>query len=156
MGKPDDGLRALFRKHLPGPAHWQTIEHLLDRGTPDSNVCLSTPLMCDDGTAMGYAGTEIWIEYKSVKCGWAVSIRPEQVAWALRRTRMGGRVVIAIRRRVIKDGCDDLYLVPGAMTRELKDHGIKSGFLVQSIGRWSGGPRHWNWAEVREALLLPG
>ena len=140
----DDGLRAIFRKKIRD-AHWQTIERLLDRGVPDSNVCLS--------------GSECWIEYKATK-KWHVKVRPEQVGWLLARERHGGRTFVAVRRRRLasprSEGCDELWLFRGSAVGVLADRGL-AAFLTSHapeglLGRWDGGPGAWPWLTVRALL----
>jgi len=135
----DDGLRPLFRKHLKG-CHWQTIERLLDRGVPDSNVCID--------------GRDVWIEYKATRV-WHVKMRPEQVGWLLTRERHGGVTAIATRRRRVRGqpNLDQLWLVRGWQAGVLQERGLTAcaagdGFL----GMWDGGPSRWDWEEVRELL----
>jgi len=70
----DGNLRQIFQQYIP-EAHWQSIETLIGRGTPDMNGCLN--------------GTEFWIENK-LTSGWAVTFETGQVAWAERRVRAGG------------------------------------------------------------------
>jgi hypothetical protein len=139
----DDGLRPLFRKHLRG-CHWQTIERLLDRGVPDSNLCVD--------------GREVWLEYKATRI-WHVKIRPEQVGWLLTRERHGGVTVIATRRRRVRGrpDLDQLWLVRGWQARVFQEHGLAawSDPAQQSdglLGVWEGGPSQWDWDAVREVL----
>lgn len=147
----DDGLRGLFRKHLPGPCHWQTIERLLDRGVPDSNVCLE--------------GRECWIEYKAASQSF-VKFRPEQIGWHLTRLRHGGRSFAAVRRRTKRsDRWDELWLFWGAAAPRLAAEGLEAygcdpgGPLERPLGRsgdllgaWAGGPARWPWGVVRGLL----
>jgi len=135
--KADGGLRQLFRAHLP-TIHWLTVENVAEVGTPDLNGC--------------YAGTEIWIECKRT-AGWRIAITPQQIGWLLRRSRAGGRTFVAIRRRAIRGAqraaADELWIYRGADIAELRN-GLKA---LTPRGRWSGGPRTWDWAAI-EALLL--
>ena len=138
----DGGLRKLFRRHLRAGFHWQSVETGgTGLGVPDSNFC------CD--------GVEGWVEFKQTT-GWQVTLRPEQVAWLVRRAMVGGRVFVAVRRR--NDGgprrgdpVDELWLLNGARARELEEGGLRAGLgtLVVSIG----GPARWRWDLVRAALL---
>lgn len=141
----DDGLRGIFRKKIKD-AHWQTIERLLDRGVPDSNVCLD--------------GSECWIEYKATK-KWYVRMRPEQVGWLLTRERHGGRTFVAVRRRVgagpRREAADELWLLRGSAAATLADRGLAAFLIPQPpeglLGRWSGGPGAWPWHDVRRLLV---
>ena len=131
----DGGLRKLFRTHVRG-VHWVTVETgFTTLGVPDSNGC------CD--------GVEFWLEYKFIKRGWVVGLRPAQVGWLVTRARHGGRTFIAVRRQA--DGADRLYIYDGKHARELKDGGMRN---APSLGEWSGGPIGWDWTAVRFALVL--
>lgn len=135
----DGGLRRLFQRHLPD-ADWQSIETPVSRGVPDINGCLY--------------GQEFWIEFK-LTSGWAVGLRPEQVAWLVRRARAGGRVFVAVRRRCLtgarRKAADELWLLPGAAAREILDRGLRETNLV--LGTWAGGPVRWDWDGVRAVLM---
>lgn len=140
MPGPDDGLRALFRKNVTR-AHWQTIEHLLDRGVPDANVCIE--------------GHDVWIEFKATKA-WGVRMRPEQVGWLLARHRHGGSTVIAVRRR--RPGVDQLWLVRGHGAELVQSCGLTPWINASArdsafLGMWEGGPSRWRWDLVRGALM---
>lgn len=140
----DDGLRKIFRQNIKG-CHWQTIERLLDRGVPDSNLCVD--------------GTDLWIEYKATRI-WHVKIRPEQVGWLLTRERHGGVTVIATRRRNVRASprTDQLWLVRGWQARLFQERGLlpwsgDGGFWERGlIGVWDGGPSEWNWDAIRDLL----
>ncbi len=140
----DGDLRNLFRLHIKD-AHWQSIEtHLVSSGVPDANYCID--------------GVEGWIEFKFIKQGWMPRIQPGQVGWILRRTRAGGRVFIAVRRRVAASArvfaSDNLYLFPGQYVRELKEQGITPQMMLHSgVKIWASSPQSWRWDEVRAALL---
>jgi Holliday junction resolvase len=124
----DGSLRQLFREHLPH-VHWQAIETGgTGRGIPDLNGC--------------FAGIEVWIELKRM-VGRRVLMRPEQVAWIERRARAGGRVFIAVRK-----GKEQLFLVGPTGARHLLENRFPA-----VLGRWSGGPRAWNWAEITTILF---
>lgn len=160
----DDGLRGLFRKHIPPPVDVLTVETgLTTQGVPDSNYCFPRAL----------GGIEVWVEHKSVRRGFAVRMRPEQVGWIERRVRHGGRVFVAIRRRL--DGgrrveaCDELWLYRGAGAEHLQRHGLAPAYHALRgdperrsgsrpslpsayVGSWGGGPGRWPWSVVRRAL----
>lgn len=135
----DGGLRSLFRQHLP-MVHWESIESpFTNRGIPDLNGC--------------HLGHEFWVENKQTT-GWAVTLRPEQVAWMLRRQRAGGHTFIAVRRQSTPGprrgpGVDDLYLIPGALAREAKMGGLKA---ITPCGVWEGGPAGWDWGAILASL----
>ena len=154
MVKIDGGLRSIFRERLPMLA-WTSIESgSTARGVPDSNY-------------LGEGGVEGWIEYKAARgAGMAVgSLKPEQAAWLHRRSRLGGRSWLAVRRE------DELWLVPGALAPVVRAGGLAeveahwrslgpvavpvAGLRVplpQHGGRWSGGPVRWGWPQVLACL----
>ncbi len=135
----DGSLRSLFQINLP-QCHWQAIESpFVSRGIPDMNGCCN--------------GHEFWVENKKTS-GWTVDLRPEQVAWHLRRARAGGRTFIAVRRQSKrKTMVDDLYLIHGDCADKAKRDGLK-GLGLGDAYVWAGGPKHWAWDEVLNALLL--
>jgi hypothetical protein len=139
--KLDGGLRKLFRENIPGD--WQSIEaESVGRGVPDANYCIR--------------GREGWVEFKQTK-GWTIDLRPEQVGWLERRARNGGRVTIAIRQKA-KEGSrrearDVLWLIGGSYASLAKIHGLRSSLIsTYCIGRYEGGPKHWDWEAIAEAL----
>lgn len=154
MSRVDNGLRPLFRKHVPRPCHWQSVETgQIARGVPDSNFCAD--------------GVEGWIEMKATR-GMSVHMRPEQIGWLLTRARHGGRTFVAVRRHVIagtrRNAADELWLFDGAAAEMLKTGGMAttaaapSGSVPYSRGRllrgrWLGGPARWDWPAVRLAML---
>jgi len=93
-------------------------------------------------------GVQGWVENKRT-LGWAVTIRPEQVGWLLRRARMGGRCFIAVRRMNGKS--DELYMVHGRDAERLQDNGLKGANWI--LGVWSGGPARWDWGQVERLLV---
>lgn len=135
----DGGLRRLFHEKL-NHFHWQAIETGgTGRGIPDSNFC--------------YKGIEGWVEYKA-SSGWSVGLRPEQVAWHLKRTRAGGNTWIAVRQKHQGgprkgDPIDVLHLIPGKLANELQEQGLQ--IEHPQIVRL---PAPWRWPLVEETLLL--
>jgi hypothetical protein len=121
--------------------HWQSIETgSTGRGIPDSNGC--------------YNGVEFWCELKSTS-GYAVVIRPEQIGWAERRIRAGGRVFLLTRRKAIagpKKGpaVDELWVHNGALARDVSRAGLKDGPLP--LYRGTGGPARWDWNTILRLL----
>jgi len=142
MSKRDGGLRQLFRLHLP-QVDWQSIETFLTGpGVPDSNGC--------------YNGTEFWVEFKQTTA-YAVVLRPEQIAWGMRRERHGGRVFVAIRRHcdagIRRVACDELWLVPVKYSVTLARGGLKELSKISEVYDWPDGPSKWDWNEVLRVLL---
>jgi hypothetical protein len=141
----DDGrLKQLLPQNLVRDIDWQRIESsLTGGGIPDLN-------------AKPRAAPEFWVEAKQTK-EWAVTLRPDQVGWALRRIRHGGRVFIAVRRHCeagkVRPAADELWLIRGSFAKEAKRGGLRALPPAALAGRWPGGPTSWNWAEVRSLLL---
>lgn len=138
----DGGLRTIFRQNLPS-FHWQSIESgLTGGGIPDSNACKN--------------GIEFWIEYKKTDNN-KIGLRPDQVGWHMRRSRVGGRSFIAVRYR--HEGgprrgmpVDTLYIYAG---RDAQAVAI-SGLALTPLGMWPGGPSAWDWWAVNRILLRSG
>jgi hypothetical protein len=133
----DGGLCSLIQRYLRH-WHWQRIETGgTGRGIPDMNGCSD--------------GVEVWIETK-VTPGWKVVIRPEQVAWAERRFRAGGRVFLAVRQTGGRR--DALWLLSPLAGRRLIV-GDKLSDLSEALvlGHWENGPGFWDWPRVEHILL---
>lgn len=151
MSRVDDGLRPLFRKHLP-MFHWQSVESgLVERGIPDANYCALSSVAGSGDRAQGVEG---WIEFKATS-NFTVDLRPEQVGWILTRRRYGGRVFVAIRRRSAAGprkgaATDTLYLYDGWYARELREQGLRAP--VPCLLTCDDGPRYWDWELVRSLL----
>lgn len=128
----DGGLGKIFREHLP-KIHWVRIETMTGRGVPDLNYC--------------GAGKEGWVETKLAK-GWMVGLRPEQVAWLMRRHRAGGKVFIAVRRK--NKTADQLFIVRGEHAATLLEEGLQ-GTPCSLLGE--GYPVIWDWPAIKEILL---
>jgi hypothetical protein len=133
--KPDGGLRSVFKERLSGATGWQftPIETgAIVSGVPDAEYCAP-------------GGISGWIEFKYILSpkGMVVGLRPAQVSWIDRRSRVGGRAFIAIQRK------DELYLYSGIGVKELKRHGLESqlGLLYHGKGKW-------DWETIRTLLLL--
>ena len=144
----DDGLRPLIREHLP-TVDWQSIESgLTGQGIPDLSGAHPD---CGD----------FWVECKATSA-WSVSVRVEQVAWAERRIRHGGRVFLAVRRR--HDGglrkgpaVDELWLYWGGHTRHVRRHGLGNPdagvtYVASPLLVERGGPSRWDWSRVLDSL----
>ena len=129
--KRDGDLRSIFRQRLP-QAQWSSIETgATQGGVPDSEYCF-------DGGRQG------WLEFKNVQ-GWRVNLRPAQVSWISRRSRLGGNVFIAARRN------DDLFMVHGDHVERLRDDGLQGApWAVQ----FTGGPARWDWSRIERALTI--
>lgn len=139
----DDGLRPLFRKHLP-MFFWTSIETGgTSLGIPDSNY-------------LSKDGVEGWVEFKWTD-GWAVTLRDMQIGWLTRRARYNGRAWIAVRRHRRTPGprtpaFDELYMVPGGLAAAAAAGGLR-GLAGDALCLGAGGPAGWDWRRA-EALLL--
>lgn len=125
----DGGLRKIFRERLPGVDFVSVETSRSERGVPDTNYCV--------------AGVEGWMEFKKVR-GRRVRISPEQVGWAERRMRRGGKVLLAAR----DEGA--LWIFSGLSLRELRGQRLDD---VPSLALWEGGPSRWDWDEVLAILM---
>lgn len=139
MTKLDGGLWPLLKAGLPH-WDWQRIETGgTGRGIPDVNGCLMS--------------NEIWVELKGTD-GWKPVIRPEQVAWAERRSRAGGKVFLAVRRQCDagprRESADELWVYRAAGFRSVALEGLKNNPPVLLL---AGGSRNWDWQAVNELFL---
>lgn len=127
--KPDSGLRALFRKHLPLFDFTSIETGITIMGVPDANYC--------------YRGIEGWIETKACEHR-RIRIRPAQIGWIERRLDHGGRVFVAVRRAQY-----ELWLFHGSVAEQLLTQRLEE---VPRMGVWSGGPGRWDWDAVAHLL----
>lgn len=126
----DGGLRPIIHKNLKRGMMWVAIETWgVSEGVPDS--WYAAPGVCG------------WVEHKRVEKNGRLKIRPGQVGFLLRCSRMGTRCFVAARDR--RSG-DDLLLFAGADAPLLRDQGVAAAV---PLGRWAGGPRRWGWEEMR-------
>lgn len=144
----DGGLRKLFQQNLP-EAHWQAIESGgAGLGIPDMHYCFP-------------GGVSGWIEMKQTKAN-AVIIRPEQVAWAQRYARVGGRIWFAVRQKDMagkrKEAMDNLWLFRGQYAGKVKELGLETLSWIgdfeddAAYWYWTGGPAKWKWDEIKAVL----
>jgi len=152
----DGGLRPLFALRFP-TWHWVALEVAgLGRGVPDAEYAAPPA-----GVRVGSCNSQYqpattgWCEFKQTAT-WSVDLRPEQVAWCVRRARAGGRVTVAVRRKHLggpRKGLpvDQLWLVDGALGAAARAKGLVSG-AEWVLGWWDGGPRGWDWGAVEQIL----
>lgn len=135
----DGGLWPLIKAGLPNWDFQRIETGGTGRGIPDVNGCL--------------LGNEIWVELKGTD-GWKPIIRPEQVGWAERRTRAGGRVFLAVRRQCAAGPrrivADELWVYRADGFRTVATMGLKDNPPVLF---YRDGPRNWDWAEIQELFL---
>jgi hypothetical protein len=130
----------LFKNQLdiPPDIHHQRIETgSTGRGIPDVNICRR--------------GKEVWVELKVVN-GKRVKLRPEQVAWHVRRARAGGVSWIFARER--KSGprvgeVDRLHLWPGSCAVEVCEKGVEA----HGGWRWDRVARRFDWESILEVMF---
>lgn len=150
MRSPDGGLRPILRQYLRRGWDWTSVE---TGGTGRGVADTSWATRPEDGTH-----AEGWIELKWTD-GWQVTLRPEQVGWLTRRAIVGGRVHVAVRRRceagVRREAADELWLILGARAQDARDGGLDPA-ADYVIGRWTGGPARWGWAEIAGLLVSTG
>lgn len=135
----DGGLWPLIKSGLP-QWDWQRIETGgTGRGIPDCNGC--------------HMSNEIWVELKGTD-GWKPHIRPEQIGWAERRTRHGGRVFLAVRRQCDagprRESADELWLYRADGFRPVSLTGLRANPPVLLL---TGGSRSWGWSAVHELFM---
>lgn len=124
----DGGLRSAFRKYLP-KFQWTSIESpFTGAGTPDAEFC--------------YSGKQGWVEFKRAR-GWSADMRPEQVAWHMRRARCGGRSFIAIRKE------SKLYIYNGKDAKQLHNEGILN---TRPLLFSDTGMVNWPWTKIAQIL----
>lgn len=138
----DGGLTKLFMSKIE-QAHFQPVESWsTGQGVPDLNFCI--------------AGIDGWIEMKKTATN-SVGITGEQVAWAERRGRNGGRVFLAVRKKHsggVRLGApvDQLFLFNSVL------HGrdVMVGGLNSAPALYVSPPntiRAWDWSAVRKILI---
>ena len=137
----DGGLRQLFSERFPY-AHWQAVETWsTGQGVPDAEYCFP-------------GGVTGWVEYK-MATAMAVAITPQQVAWAERRTRAGGRVTLAVRKKALpglkRQAVDALYMYAGQDARAVLEKGLRA----HPLAKWEGGPAAWDWIGIMSVLTRP-
>lgn len=147
----DGGVRQLLRDHLP-TWHWTTVETGgTGRGVPDAEYCAPGP--------PGTEGTCGWVEGKLTETT-KVELRPEQVAWLLRRARVGGRVTVAVRQRYSAGprrgpARDALWLLDGGQAPAIKVGGL-SVDAPYYLGHWDLKARdRARWDAVGAVLVRP-
>jgi hypothetical protein len=136
MSARDGNLRSVFKSHIKS-ALWVPIESwaVSGPGIPDSHYLFK-------GGASG------WVEFKTVKKGDRVpTLKKEQAAWLGRYARLGGRCFLATRV-----GDDELVLHSGIDATLVRQSGLRE---ARPLGRFSGGPRGWNWAHIEQWLKQP-
>lgn len=137
----DGGLWQEIRRHLREGWDFQRIESgLTGGGVPDVSFCRD--------------GVEGWIELKWTP-GWKPRIRAEQIGWAERRLRHGGRVLMLTWRRCDsgprREAASELWIHSGWHMRHVLDHGLQDA--PPPILRETGGPSQWRWDHIGEAIL---
>jgi hypothetical protein len=128
----DGNLTELLRKHLPD-GFYQRIESSTGLGIPDLFFAF-------DNQVNG------WIEFKLAR-GNIVVIRPQQIAWLERASRLGCRCFLLVRRR--RKVTDELFLFFGSAARTLAIEGLAA---VTPLYYDHGGPAKWDFKQLRKEL----
>lgn len=153
--KPDDGLRAIIRQHMPThqgcPVQWVTIETgMTQGGVPDMH-----------GTCRSHA---TWVECKATDA-WKFTIRDLQVGFARVNWACGGRLFYAVRRRPLRAqeyGQDQLWVISGKYLDHLLQYGLRNAhaYEVDGSGVARGahllgraGPASWDWERFGNLLF---
>jgi hypothetical protein len=125
----DGDLRAIFREKFK-TWQWSSVETgIVSPGIPDAEFCAP-------------GGVSGWVEFKKTE-GWKINFEPLQPSWIHKRVRLGGRVFVAVRRKV-----DELYVIPGTEILSLVDVGLKGRSPL-----CAGGRRKWDFKLVEQILL---
>lgn len=102
-------LKTHFKELRPHRHDVQRIENAVAKGTPDVEGCIG--------------GRSFWCELKVAHAmagdRWRVRITPEQVKFALRRSRAGGKSWVLVRVCGASWRDNRHYLVPGHLSEEL-------------------------------------
>ena len=136
----DGGLKNIYKSAMPD-VHWQPIETWsTGQGVPDVEYCFPG----------GHSG---WIENKHTT-GWQVKFEPHQVAWLERRSRLGGRCFVAVRRHCPAGprrgpAVDEFWLFHGSKARLLIKNKMQA---ADAIDIFHHGPTNWNWSLIRKYL----
>lgn len=137
----DGGLWQELRPRLR-ELRWdmQRIETgIIGAGVPDVNICKQ--------------GCDVWLELKWTP-GWKPRIRPEQIGWAERRIRHGGRVLMLTWRRCEagerREAASELWIHYGDDMRHVLDGGLRA---TSPVLLCRGGPAAWDWTSIDGALL---
>jgi hypothetical protein len=145
MTVADKGLRGIVQRNLPKASGWlwTPIETMTHAGVPDSFW------------AHQPTGLSGWVEHKATG-GWAVSVRPHQIAWMERHAHAGVRCCFLIRASGAGSASgkgDALWAVAGAYARVLNEQGLGELPPEALLGVWTGQPTRWNWPEIQSLLL---
>lgn len=141
MNTLEKNLWSVMKTHLDKikNVHYQRIETgQTGRGIPDVNIKSSATY------------SDAWVELKVVN-GRKVELRPEQVAWHLRRVAAGGRTFILAREK--KEGprtgkVDRLYLWEGGLAVAVLERGLDCPAVVFNA------PFDWNEIFWRMGLVV--
>ena len=146
MSKADDGLRRIVQDYLPKPMWlWTPIESGgTHQGVPDSHW------------AHPASQTSGWIEHKATD-GWAVTVRPHQIAWMSRHAAAGVRVHVLVRARGVGSAAgrgDALWVLAGRCVGRLAEGGLEGLDHGDVLLRCAGRPAQWDWPALGNILTL--
>jgi len=141
----DSGLRRVVQTYLPKAKGWLWTP--LETGATQAGVP-------DSFWAHEPTQTHGWIEHKATG-GWAVTVRPHQIAWIERHVEAGVHCMVLIRAggvgSTLSEG-DALWAIDGAAIRLLAEMGLRQLPGSAVLGRWNGEPHSWDWVEVQRLL----
>jgi hypothetical protein len=145
----DAGLRRTVQVHLPKSKGWLWTP--IETGATHAGVP-------DSFWAHEPSQTSGWIEHKATG-GWAVAVRPHQIAWMERHVRAGVHCVVLIRAGGLgssnREG-DALWAVAGHSIRLLNEMGLQKLPEDAVLGRWNGYPDQWDWYRLEQILTGKG
>jgi hypothetical protein len=148
MGIADDGLRKIVQHHMPKATGWLWTP--IETGATHAGVP-------DSFWAHEETKTHGWVEHKATG-GWAVTVRPHQVAWMELYARAGVHCVFMIRAHgagSAEGQGDALWVVAGSAARQLAEGGLENLPRPLVLGYWPGPPAEWDWRIVKRILTHP-
>ena len=124
MDSLESNLWDLFKRHLPDNVDYQRIETGgTGKGVPDVNIC--------------DMGRDFWVELKMIDGNKIRKLKPEQIAWHWKRTRVGGKTWFLARKKT--DKVDQIYLWSGHKGPDL----LRTGIFTEGGTMWEA-PFDWN------------
>jgi len=141
----DAGLRKVVQHHLHKSQGWlwTPVETAGTRqGVPDTHWAHIPSF------------TSGWVEHKATH-GWAVTVRPHQIAWIDLHMRAGVHCLIMVRAMGVgssHDRGDSLWVIDGAAIKALAEKGLNGIPGLAVLGRWCGELHEWNWPAVQQLM----
>ena len=145
MSIADNGLRRVVQTYLPKSKGWLWTP--LETGATQAGVP-------DSFYAHLHTRINGWVEHKATG-GWAVGVRPHQVAWIERHLQAGVSCTVLVRAGGIgstRSAGDALWAIAGSGVRLLSEYGLRDLPSHTVLGQWVGDPHDWDWAAVAQIL----